>query len=734
MTDPTKKPGLKLELAPSERPGRIAFHAVRWGLLIVLAMLTYLLFPVARSAPVLEMGEVAPREVIAPFQFLVPKPPEDFEREIAAMLATLRPIYDIDQAAAEGALATTDVIFAALDSATTASELIEAGAAVGLQLTAEQADYLLVAGMREAYERATRTMMRQSLPRGVAAARFEEAEQNPEITVVRGDSRSIVPRDSVDTFDRLIESRVAVHPDYASNVGDQILTKLISAVFRPTLVLNEEETERQREDLRSSVSEIRDTVLANERIVAANQRVTQAMHERLSALSLEQLNRGRTEGDVSATAGQILMNALLLALFWVLLMLFLPDTYGSMRKMLALAILFALVIVGAATNVSFFPEAPPELIPIPFSAMFVTVLIGGRLAMVSAMVLAVLIGSQAAYGGADAIFVALVGGVAAGLSLRSIRRRNQILVSVVVVTAAFFLAGLTQSLRLEEPFLYAGKTAGFGGLNAMISAALVTITLPLFESLTGVTTEVTLLELSDPNRPVLRRLATETPGTYAHSLALANLCEAACNAIGANGLLARVGCYYHDIGKLKKSQYFVENQMPGVNPHDKLKPEVSASIIRNHVREGLALATESRLPQAVKAFIPEHHGTMTISYFLDRARGRNPEEAINVEEFRYPGPKPRSVETAVVMLGDSVEAAVRVLEDPTEQKMKDAIDHLFRQRIDTGQLDEAPLTMVQVTRVRDEFVRVFEGVRHNRIDYPTTSGGLSSDWDATEDA
>ena len=174
--------------------------------------------------------------------------------------------------------------------------------------------------------------------------------------------------------------------------------------------------------------------------------------------------------------------------------------------------------------------------------------------------------------------------------------------------------------------------------------------------------------------------------------------------------------------------------MPGVNPHDKLKPEVSASIIRNHVREGLALATESRLPQAVKDFIPEHHGTMTISYFLDRARGRNPEEAINVEEFRYPGPKPRSVETAVVMLGDSVEAAVRVLEDPTEQKMKDAIDHLFRQRIDSGQLDEAPLTMVQVTRVRDEFVRVFEGVRHNRIDYPTTSGGLSSDWDATEDA
>jgi hypothetical protein len=365
--------------------------------------------------------------------------------------------------------------------------------------------------------------------------------------------------------------------------------------------------------------------------------------------------------------------------------------------------------------------------------MLVTVIFNGRLAMVSAMVLAVLLGSQAAYAGADAIFVALVGGVVAGLSLRSIRRRNQLLISVVVVTAAFLLVGVTQALRFEEGIGAVGTTVALGGLNAMVSAALVTITLPLLELLTGVTTEVTLLELSDPNRPLLRRLAIETPGTYAHSLALANLCEAACNAIGANGLLARVGCYYHDIGKLKKSQYFVENQMPGVNPHDKLKPEVSASIIRNHVREGLALANEHRLPESIKAFIPAHHGTMEISYFLDRARNREDAAEINIGEFRYPGPKPTTLETAVVMLGDSVEAAVRVLDDVSEQKMRDAIDHLFRQRVEAGQLDQAPLTMAQLTIIRDEFMRVFEGVRHNRIDYPTTSGGLSSDWDASED-
>ncbi|UCG84758.1 MAG: HDIG domain-containing protein [Gemmatimonadota bacterium] len=733
MTDPARR-RLRLELAPRERPGKIAFHVVRWSLLVVLAMLTYLLFPVARSLGVLEVGEIAPREVIAPFEFLVPKTADEIASETAAMVATLRPIYEIDSAAADGALVNTDLVFAALDSAMTRDELIAAAASVDLQLTEEQAAYLLGDGLRPAYERAVRTMMRQRLPQGVARAGFAELENSPEITFVRGDSRSIVPRDSVDTFERLIDGRDALHPDPTSNVGDQVLRKLIGHVFRPTLVYNAAETDRVLQDLQASVSLVRDTVLANERIVAANQRVTRAVHERLRALSLEQLRRGRTEGDFSATSGQILMNALVLALFWVLLMLFLPDAYASIRKMLALTILFALVIAGSAAIARFLPDSPPaELIPIPFAAMMVTVIIGGRLAMVSAMVLAVLVGSQAAFGGVDAVFVSLVGGVVAGLSLRSIRRRNQILVSVVVVAAAFLLIGVTQSLRLDEPISHALRTAGFGGLNAMVSAAFVAITLPLFEGLTGVTTEVTLLELSDPNRPLLRRLATEAPGTYAHSLALANLCEAACNAIGANGLLVRVGCYYHDIGKLKKPQYFVENQMPGVNPHDKLKPEVSASLIRNHVREGLALATEHRLPEAIRAFIPEHHGTMEISYFLDRARSRDGEEAINVDEFRYPGPKPRSIETAVVMLGDSVEAAVRVLEDPSEQKMRDAIDHLFRQRIDTGQLDEAPLTMGQVTQVRDEFVRVFEGVRHNRIDYPTTSGGLSSTWDATEE-
>ncbi len=209
---------------------------------------------------------------------------------------------------------------------------------------------------------------------------------------------------------------------------------------------------------------------------------------------------------------------------------------------------------------------------------------------------------------------------------------------------------------------------------------------------------------------------------------MANLVEAACERVGGNGLLGRVGCYYHDVGKVKNPQFFVENQTRGVNPHDRLDARQSAQIIKAHVPDGLALAAEARLPDAVAAFIPEHHGTTEITYFLDRAKknatGNPPQPA----DFTYPGPKPRSVETAVTMLADSVEASLRVLEDLTPQKIEEAINHIVRNKLSQGQLDEAPMTLAQIHLVKEEFVRSISGMYHNRIDYPESSGGISATW------
>jgi len=355
-----------------------------------------------------------------------------------------------------------------------------------------------------------------------------------------------------------------------------------------------------------------------------------------------------------------------------------------------------------------------------------------RISMIAVMILAVLMGGQSDFRATNALFLNLIGGVAAAFSVRVIRRRNQAFYSILTIAGAYAVAALAIGLTLNRPFGEIAETAGWGTVNAVVSVMVsMQLLLPLAEEFTGIDTYPRLLEWSDLNRPLMRQLSSEAPGTFQHTLALATLAEEAANAIGANGLLARVGAYYHDIGKLKKPEYFVENQQKGRNPHDMLKPSTSASIIRNHVKEGLELAAEHRLPKSVRAFITEHHGTAAISYFLEKAKERDGPPS-NLNEYAYPGPLPQSAETAIVMLADGVEAATRVLNDPTPQKIRDVIDHIAKMRIDQGQLRQAPLTLQQLDKIKEQFARVLIGVYHGRIEYPAASGGVTAEFTTTQ--
>jgi putative nucleotidyltransferase with HDIG domain len=338
----------------------------------------------------------------------------------------------------------------------------------------------------------------------------------------------------------------------------------------------------------------------------------------------------------------------------------------------------------------------------------------------------VVIGLQPVFHDSPALFFSLIGGVTAALSVRVLRRRSHLFKVVLIVGAGYFMGAVAIGLASAGNPGDVLADALEGLMNGLVSAGLALLLLPVAESLTGITTDLSLLELSDPSRPLLRRLSLEAPGTYAHSIAMANLVEAASNRVGANGLLGRVGCYYHDVGKVKNAMYFVENQTRGNNPHDRLDPRQSAAIIRAHVTDGIALGQEAQLPRMVAAFIPEHHGTSEITYFLDRARRSG--ATARAADFTYPGPKPRSVETAITMLADSVEAALRVLDDLTPQKIEEAIDHIVRTKLSQGQLDEAPITLEQINLVKAEFVRAITGMYHNRIDYPESSGGISASW------
>jgi cyclic-di-AMP phosphodiesterase PgpH len=260
-----------------------------------------------------------------------------------------------------------------------------------------------------------------------------------------------------------------------------------------------------------------------------------------------------------------------------------------------------------------------------------------------------------------------------------------------------------------------------------INAGLLLLAYPfllLFERGFGVTTDLTLLELSDTNRPLLKELSTRAPGTFNHAIQVANLAEAAADAIGANALQARVGALYHDIGKMIRPEYFIENQQPGENPHDRITPYMSALIIAEHVKAGEELGREHNLPEAVLSFIPTHHGTTLMEYFYRKAKEEGGEAAVVDEsEFRYPGPRPQTNEHGIVMLADSVEAASRSLDKPTPKRIEGLIDVIFKARIEDGQLAQTALTFSDLDRIRETFLSILNGVYHFRVKYPGQDGG-----------
>jgi hypothetical protein len=369
---------------------------------------------------------------------------------------------------------------------------------------------------------------------------------------------------------------------------------------------------------------------------------------------------------------------------------------------------------------------PPEALPIAFVALPVSVLWDTRMALLLVLVLAAITGTLAPFSSYGTVLAIMAGGAAASMSVRAVRRRSETWVSIAIIAGAAGLVLLAHGMATSRPLAEVARGAAVFAGNATASALLAMGFLWVFELFTGITTDQTLLEWADPTRPLLRNLAMEAPGTYAHTISVANLAESAATRIEANGLLCRVGMLYHDVGKMLKPHYFVENQPDGQNPHDKLKPETSAAIVREHVTEGMRLAREANVPEVVVKFITEHHGTQKIGFFYEKAREES-EDGLDVQRFSYPGPRPRSKETAIAMLADSCESAARAMRDPTPERVRDLIDTVIDGKIADGQLDEAPLTMREIALVKEQFVSVLSGVVHRRIEYPETKHLTDSD-------
>lgn len=717
----------------SEPPGRVwpegvVHHGVRILMLVGLASIVVALFPVTPipDLPILEKGMVSEETIIAQVGFPVYKSDDDLARERAEAVAGVAPIFVYESTAVDTMLARVQTFMARVDSV--ATEGSEQAARAGLNRLLQSygfasgddtIDGIRLPAQRNQLRRALEAAIKAELPVGIASSGELEGSSATQLRLRRDGKETLLSRDSVLTAQGFF-ARAGRHvPRSASGALSELQRLVLIRFFEPSIRLDRIATEMARERARQAVTAIKAEVLQGEKIIGAHEQVRDAEMERLQAYR-DQLARLGELGSGAASrlraAGGLLFSLSILLIFGMLLLFSRRSVYHEFRHILLVTLLALGLIVAAAFSSR--SGWPVELVPIALPTVIVAALWDGRMALTLSLVLALLLAGQTPFLGLSPLYTLVLGGAAAGLGVRVVRRRAQTWVFVGVIAAAYILAAITLGLLRSRTAAEIFTSAGWGVLNAIGSTLIAMGFLPLIESFVRITTDQRLLELSDMNHPLLQRLQREAVGTFSHTLNVANLAEAAARSIGANALLTRVGTYYHDVGKVVKPHYFIENQPPGRNPHDKLKPSTSAAIVRNHVTEGLRLASDSKLPDPVKDFIAEHHGTQPISFFFDRAREFDPDADLDPRDYSYPGPKPRSRETAILMLADSIESAARVLHDPTPERIRALVDRIVETKISHGQLEDAPLTFGELTRIKEEFVTGLSGIYHQRIDYP----------------
>ena len=495
----------------------------------------------------------------------------------------------------------------------------------------------------------------------------------------------------------------------------QAVSGLIQGYASPNLKFDEIRTALRKETALGSIKPAYQLwkVKKNELVIERGERVT--------ARHVSQIDQIRRIFKPGATPKLFLGSLLLFTLLALVTVVyfsyiqkqdFLKDTKG-----VAIVILSMFIMMVLADFITRSPQ-PSYFIPMASMGMMITLLVGFNVAFLSVVLMSILI-SMMVGGKIEIMFVLLIGSIAGMFAVRGCRRRANILWAGLIVGVAKFASIMCIGLINNIEFDYFIKDGVWGVASGIFSGFLVMGLLPVFEYLFKVPTNISLLELSDLNHPLLKKLALEAPGTYHHCILVGNLAESACDAIGANSLLARVGAYYHDIGKIEKAEYFGENEMNATSRHAKLTPSMSALIIAKHVKEGVEIAKKYKLNSKIVDFITQHHGDSLIAYFYQKALEKTDlETELREENFRYPGPRPQTKESAIILLADSVEASSRALDNPTPSSIRHLVKKIINNKFIDGQLDECDLTLKDMHKIADSFVRVLMGVYHTRMTYP----------------
>ena len=708
-----------------------------------------------RRIPDYELGGIADRDIVAPHDFTVMDADATAQKREES-LATVPAVFDLDMAInsrlesilrsnfAEGRRAIAelreelglkdDETFAEEDRNQLLQQLRQT-----LPIFAERApvmEILLVNGFSAGLENQMVSLLQSAIQHpGVVASRdLLFIYRDRSIILLNRITRKDEVLNDASMVKDLSQARALLRQNEFELTAVQGTEKLELVGFledriEPTVRFNEDET-REREMLAmDQVPPVLIQIRQGHKIIRAGDPV--------AAQSLMILRELKSQEQATEPIGEF-VGLLLLALFFVFALWRYLQSYHEKpenvpsRFMLAALILVAHLGIAKthALLAEFFSQSLTIqvlqdvsslywVIPVSFGSIVLVLLAGGQLAILYSLPVSVFIGlmtGELAMG----VFT-VVSSLTAVYALRHYRERSALGRAAALVGLVNVLAALGLQLH-SGAFQWGvfGVRTTLALASGIISAMLASLLLPLLENLFEMTTDIRLLELSNLNSPILRRLAMEAPGTYHHSLNVGVLAEAGAEAIGANPLLARVGAYYHDIGKLKKPEYYVENQIYIANKHEGLSPSMSSLILASHVKDGSQMAREIRLAPEVAALIPQHHGTRLMSFFYQKAKqaARSTHTDVNEEEFRYPGPKPQTREAAILMLADQVEAASRTLQDPNPGQVRGMIRRLIQGTIQDRQFDECDITTRDLDKITRSFERVISGMVHHRVDYP----------------
>lgn len=635
------------------------------------------------------------KDLISPYSFAISKTAEEIEKDKDDVLKSILPVYQDDQ----------DIVRSEID-----------GFAIDFDIKwAAENENLKT---KQAYKDVGTAVLTDIYSRGVMSLnkRYQRNNPNYNFTLVANNISKQVNTIEILTIEKAVnyaEQQLQVHEEIENKAW---LLALLTDHIQQNYIYDERLSEKIEQEALNNISLTRGMVQKGELIVANSAVITPEIFQKLESLKQIYEQDARINGDKRLIFfGQLLLVSLVVALLMVFLYLFRKDIFNDNRQISLILLVITMMVVFLTVAIKL-QIASIYYIPYCVVPIIIRILFDTRLAL-NIHLLVVLITGFIVSNSFEYTFTQTIAGITAIYSIKNLVKREQFLISALFILGSYFVSFLGISL------LRNGSLATLEWINFVpfiFSVLLSLLAYPLiylFEKVFGITSEVSLMEITNTNSRLLRELSYKAPGTFQHSLQVANLAEAAIFNIGGNALLVRAGALYHDIGKMENPQYFIENQNKGGNPHDSLSYEESAQIIIRHVNKGVEIAHKNNLPNLIVDFIKTHHGNTRMDYFYQSFLKNFPEKFIDENIFRYPGPIPFSKETGVLMLADSVEAASRSLKDPNAESISSLVDRIIDYKLEQGQLNNSNLTLKEITTIKSIFKSMLMSIYHIRLEY-----------------